>query len=146
MKCKDCAYFEKAYVHSEIDGYDFGMRNYGPGMCRLHGKAVWDTDKACTRRNGCESCVRHKRVYTKGENDVYTDTGHIVCMIRAADVSRRKCRCIFYLPKEGNNGSGGTDGRDPELRRFIPDAFFILSGFRWSIKRIGLRLRSLFGH
>lgn len=145
MKCKDCAHFERAYVHSVTGEHDFGMRNYGPGMCRRHNKAVWDTHRACTQRSGCSNCARHKRVYTKEENGVYTDTGHIVCMIRKTDVSRRKLGCIYYLPEKGDNGCNSTDDRNPKLGRFIPDVYFIRNVIRRSAGRFVHRLRRFFG-
>lgn len=145
MQCKDCRYYEKAYVHSVIGDKDFGMRYYGQGRCRRYGGAVWGSDEACGMPY-CRSCARRKELFMKNEGlnewlGEYIPTGRTVCMIRKADVSDRKRKCALYLPEKGDDAGGSADDADPKARRLIPDGLLL-----WLLgrsRRLRLRLRRL---
>ena len=148
MLCKDCLYYEEAYVDSRIGDKDFGKRYYGQGLCRKYGGAVWGSDKLCGAAHvrACETCARHKELFMKNKGygeqyGEYIPTGRIVCMIRKADVGDRKRKCALYLPEKGDDAGGSADDADPKARRLIPDGLllWIIGRSRW----LRLRLRRL---
>lgn len=147
MLCKDCVYYEEAYVDSRIGDKDFGKRHYGQGLCRKYGGAVWGSDKLCGAAHvrACESCARSKELFLKNETydwcGEYLPTGRIVCMIRKADVGYKKRKCALYLPEKGDDAGGRADDANPKARRLIPDGLllWIIGRSRW----LRLRLRRL---
>lgn len=124
MQCSDCQYYEKGFVHSRVGGTDFGMRNYGVGLCGKYGYAVWGSDKGCGKNLDCYSCARHKEVFLQGDSN-YIDSMHIVCMIWKTDVSRKEKKCPLYLPEESYNSCGSTHGGNPKFGRLVPEMFLL---------------------
>lgn len=119
MKCRECAYFSKAYIHSSGHGYDFGMRNYGFGICRRYGRAVYENSRACRRISaGCRGCTRCREVFIRTESGDFAASGNNSCSIWMKDVSRRRRHCLFYLPDERSNADEDAEQRKPKSKRF----------------------------
>lgn len=145
MKCEECMHFENAYIRATYGAQVFGMRNYGYGVCRKYGRAVFSADEACRRLGGCEGCIRCREIYIETAEHAFIKLPARACMIRQADVSRRKRKCRFYLAEESENGSGRTDRRHPKLRRLIPDRFLLWNRYLRLTRRLRLWLRRAFG-
>lgn len=149
MLCKDCEHFEEGYVNAKYGARDCGMRNYGYGICRLKGLAVYELDEGCRGKAACADCIRRHEIYLRGESGEYIFTGHRVCGWLDADVSKRKKHCALYLPEKLYDGADGGDKAEPKLPGLIERL-----GARFSIglynllrrtRRLRLRLRRLFG-
>ena len=145
MLCRECPYFEAAYIHATYGEYDFGMRNYGYGVCRKYGRAVFDTDEGCKRLGGCGDCIRCREIYIETAEGTFMKLPARVCMMRRADVSRRKRKCSFFSAEESENGSGRADDCYPKLRRLIPDVILLWNRYLQRTRRLRLRLRRFFG-